>query len=70
MSRKAQTSVLEGPNNIGALIIRIGFWGPLYYYTIIIIRSPHNSIGNLGPYNLPIIIKLVIGYTPEPNFRP
>ena len=34
---------------IGALIIRMGFRGILYY--IIIIRSPENSIGNyLGPY--------------------
>ena len=29
--------------NIGAFIIRIGFWGPLYY---IIIRSPQKSVGN------------------------
>ena len=35
--------------NIKALIIRIGFWGPLY--CIIIVRNPQNSIGNyLGPY--------------------
>ena len=35
-------------DNIGALIIRIGFWG---YYTIVIIRSHQKSIGNyLGPY--------------------
>ena len=27
----------------GALVIRIGFWGPLYYnYN----KEPHNSIGN------------------------
>ena len=30
--------------NIGALIIGIGFWGPLYY--IVLIRNPQNSIGN------------------------
>ena len=34
-----------GVFNIGALIIRIGFWGPLYYIYIII-RNPGNSIGN------------------------
>ena len=34
--------------NLGALIIRIGFWGPLYY--ILIIRNHQNSIGNyFGP---------------------
>ena len=34
--------------NVGALIIRIGFWGG---YTKVIIRNPQNSIGNsLGPY--------------------
>ena len=30
---------------IGALIIGIGFWGPLYY-SIAIIRNHPNSIGN------------------------
>ena len=30
--------------NIGASIIRIVFWG---HYTILIVRNPHNSIGNL-----------------------
>ena len=29
--------------NIGALIIRIGHWGPLYYNCI---KEPQNSIGN------------------------
>ena len=35
-------------STIGALIIRIGFWGPLYYsYN----KEPQNSIGNYsGPY--------------------
>ena len=35
--------------NIGALTLKIGFWGPLYYsYSI---RNPQNSIGHdLGPY--------------------
>ena len=38
--------------SIGALIIRIGFWGILVYYAILIIRNPHNSIGTyLGPYS-------------------
>ena len=33
--------------NIGALMIRIGFWG---HYVILVIRSLQNSIGNyLGP---------------------
>ena len=34
--------------SIGALIIRIGFWDPLYYtYN----KEPQTSIGNhLGPY--------------------
>ena len=33
--------------DIAALIIRIGFWGPLYR-----IRNPPNSIGSyLGPYS-------------------
>ena len=36
-------SMLAG-HHIGALIIRTGFWGPLYYnYTI---RNPQDSIGN------------------------
>ena len=35
---------LQGSFNIGALIIRIGFWGA--YHTIVIIRNPQNSIGN------------------------
>ena len=35
--------------NIGALLIRMGFWG---HSTIITIRSPQNSICNyLGPYS-------------------
>ena len=29
--------------NIGALIIRIGFWA---HYTISIIRNPQNNVGN------------------------
>ena len=34
--------------NVGALIIRIGFWG---HYTMITLRSPQSSIGSyLGPY--------------------
>ena len=34
--------------NVGALIIRIGFWA---HYTIAIIKSSQTSIGNyLGPY--------------------
>ena len=38
-------------HNIGAFIIRIGFWGILYF--IVIMRNPSkNSIGNyLGPYS-------------------
>ena len=36
-------------HNIGSLIIRTRFRGPLYY--IIIVRSPQNGIGNyLGSY--------------------
>ena len=35
--------------NIGALIIRTGFWGPLYYNHN---KEPQNSIGNYyGPYS-------------------
>ena len=35
------------PTNIGALIIRIGFWGHIF---IFIIRNPNNSIDNYsGP---------------------
>ena len=30
--------------NIGASIIRIGFWG--IYYTVMIIRNPQNNVGN------------------------
>ena len=39
----------ETPHNtIGALIIRIGFWGPLYHNDN---TEPQNSIGSyLGPY--------------------
>ena len=46
-------------SNIGALIIRIGFWGPLYFFRgliirigfwgplyFFIIRNPRNSIDN------------------------
>ena len=45
---------LEAPlhicSNVGALIIRIGFWDPLYY---LIIRKPQNSIGNYsGAYSI------------------
>ena len=37
-----------GVDTAGALMIRIGFWA---YYAILIIRNPHNGIGNyLGPY--------------------
>ena len=32
--------------NVGALIIRVGFWG----YTITIIRSPQSPIPILSPY--------------------
>ena len=39
-------------SNIGALIIRIGFWGPLYFF---IIRNPRNSV--LGPTILFFIIR-------------
>ena len=44
--------------DIGALIIRIGFWGPLYYnYSK---EPPKHSIGNyLGPYILIFIIALI-----------
>ena len=39
--------------HVGALIIRMGFWGRLCY-TVIIIGSLHNSIGKyLGPYIIP-----------------
>ena len=31
--------------NIGALTVRIGCWGPLYY-DMILIRNPQNSIGS------------------------
>ena len=38
----------RGALNIGALIIRIGFWGPLYYNHN---KEHQNSIGNYsGPY--------------------
>ena len=32
-------------DNIGALIVKIGFGGP-FYYTYNIIRNPQNGIGN------------------------
>ena len=39
-----------GSGNIGALIIRIGFWGPLYYNHNME-PTKINSTGNyLGPY--------------------
>ena len=42
-------SLSRAGGTIGALIIRIGFWGP---HTIIVIRNHQNSIGNyLGPYS-------------------
>ena len=35
--------------NVGTLMVRIGFWGPLY--NSYMIRNPQNSIGNdLSPY--------------------
>ena len=40
----ALPAAIEAPN-IGALIIRTRFWGPLYY-TIVIIRNLQNSIGS------------------------
>ena len=41
----------QGLRNIGALIIRIGFWGPLYYGDYNWNKEPPNGIGNyLGPY--------------------
>ena len=41
--------------NAGALITRIGFWGPLYYIIVIVIRNPQNSIGDiLGPFIEPL----------------
>ena len=33
---------VPGTSTVGALIIRIGLWGP---YTILIRRNPQNSIG-------------------------
>ena len=39
--------------NIGALIIRIGSWGPLLILYLFIMGNPQNSTGNyLGPYIL------------------
>ena len=39
--------------NSGALIIRIGFWGLLFFCNFIV-RNPQNSIGNsIGPYSKP-----------------
>ena len=34
---------METIGNIWALLIRIGFWGPLY---LIIVRNPQDSIGS------------------------
>ena len=50
LMQKARGFCRLRPNfNIGALMIRIGFWGPLYYK---IIWNPQNSIGTyLGPYS-------------------
>ena len=40
--------------NIGALVIRIGFWAQ---YTIVIIRHPQNGIGNyVGPLSYSRVI--------------
>ena len=40
--------------NAGALIIRKGFWGPLYYNYK---RNPQNSIGNyLGPCSMCLFV--------------
>ena len=37
-------------NSIGSLITRIGFWA---HYTITLVWSPPNSLGNyLGPYTM------------------
>ena len=44
IAKKNNHPVLYKVDNIGALRIRIGFWGPLYY-TIFIIRNPQNYEG-------------------------
>ena len=44
----SSTLALLEYTNVGAFIIRIGFWGPLYYKYD---KEPQNGIGNyLGPY--------------------
>ena len=61
MERREATLANDRPDiwhrqeaNIGPLIIRIGLWGPLSHYTIIMIRNPQNSIGKYeGPYMKP-----------------
>ena len=48
--RKLRCSRCVRLSNVGALIIRIGFWGPCYY---IHNQEPQNSIGNsLGPCSI------------------
>ena len=51
--REAPEGCLD--RNIGALLIRMGFWGRAHY-TVVIIRNPKkNGIGNsLGPYSTPL----------------
>ena len=34
--------------NMGALISRMGLWGPLYYKSN---KEPQNTVGYLGPYS-------------------
>ena len=53
--------------NIGAF--RIGFWGPLCYNYIIIMRNSQNSIGNyLGPY-IRVSGLRVEGVPETPNYK-
>ena len=53
--------------NVGALINRIGFWGPWYYNNNN--REPQNSRGNyLGPYTIEPYYRSLID--PDPFKEP
>ena len=53
--------------NIGALLIRIGFWGPLDYSNN---KEPHNNIGNYGGPDITVLDSGSLTIAPLPRQCP